>query len=286
MWHMLRGILVLVLALSMAAGKSERQVKPATPAERYRALLKEYQDALEAFSKASAAAKTDEERAKLIRPWDQFVPRFMTLAEEYPRDPVAVDALVWVVDNTSDGTDGKDDGRAKAIAILLRDHTQSGKLGPVCPRLAAGYAKESETFLRTLLEKNPHKDVQGLACLALAQFLNKRLRLLDKMKDAPEIAKEYESRLGKVYVDQLQRQDRAKLVKEVETLFEQAAEKYGDAKGPLAVAAKAKTELFKLRFLAVGKVAPEIEGEDQNGTKFKLSDYRGKVVLLDFWRET
>ncbi len=35
--------------------------------------------------------------------------------------------------------------------------------------------------------------------------------------------------------------------------------------------------------LAVGKPAPEIEGEDIDGKTFKLSDYRGKVVLLDFW---
>ena len=35
--------------------------------------------------------------------------------------------------------------------------------------------------------------------------------------------------------------------------------------------------------LAAGKEAPEIEGEDVDGEKFKLSDYRGKVVLLDFW---
>jgi len=34
---------------------------------------------------------------------------------------------------------------------------------------------------------------------------------------------------------------------------------------------------------AVGQVAPEIEGEDLDGVPFKLSDYRGKVVVLDFW---
>jgi hypothetical protein len=35
--------------------------------------------------------------------------------------------------------------------------------------------------------------------------------------------------------------------------------------------------------LALGGLAPEIEGEDLFGAKLKLSDYRGKVVLLDFW---
>jgi peroxiredoxin len=35
--------------------------------------------------------------------------------------------------------------------------------------------------------------------------------------------------------------------------------------------------------LVVGCEAPEIEGFDQDGKKFRLSDYRGKVVLLPFW---
>jgi hypothetical protein len=35
--------------------------------------------------------------------------------------------------------------------------------------------------------------------------------------------------------------------------------------------------------LAVGKVAPDIEGEGIDGKPLKLSDYRGKVVVLDFW---
>ncbi len=33
----------------------------------------------------------------------------------------------------------------------------------------------------------------------------------------------------------------------------------------------------------VGNLAPEIEGEDLDGVPFKLSDYRGKVVMLDFY---
>ena len=45
----------------------------------------------------------------------------------------------------------------------------------------------------------------------------------------------------------------------------------------------AQSELFELRHLRVGKVALEIKGEDLDGVAFKLTDYRGKVVLLDFW---
>ena len=33
----------------------------------------------------------------------------------------------------------------------------------------------------------------------------------------------------------------------------------------------------------IGYIAPEIVGKDLEGKEFKLSDYRGKVVMLDFW---
>ena len=33
----------------------------------------------------------------------------------------------------------------------------------------------------------------------------------------------------------------------------------------------------------IGRPAPEIVGEDIDGVPMRLSDYRGKVVVLDFW---
>ena len=47
---------------------------------------------------------------------------------------------------------------------------------------------------------------------------------------------------------------------------------------PVALAADAV-----LLCVEVGKTAPEIDGEDLDSKPFKLSDYRGKVVVLDFW---
>src|SRR6266567_1330900 len=35
--------------------------------------------------------------------------------------------------------------------------------------------------------------------------------------------------------------------------------------------------------IAVGDPAPEVEGVDADGKPVRLSDYKGKVVLLDFW---
>jgi hypothetical protein len=44
-----------------------------------------------------------------------------------------------------------------------------------------------------------------------------------------------------------------------------------------------KGQPLEQRQPVLGKVAPEIKGEDIDGKAFKLSDYRGKVVVLDFW---
>jgi peroxiredoxin len=41
--------------------------------------------------------------------------------------------------------------------------------------------------------------------------------------------------------------------------------------------------LFELDHLIPGEAAPEIEGINANGKKMKLSDQRGKVVVLVFW---
>ena len=49
------------------------------------------------------------------------------------------------------------------------------------------------------------------------------------------------------------------------------------------IVAQAKDALFEIENLQVGCKAPEIDGVDTDGVPFKLSDYRGKVVLLDFW---
>jgi hypothetical protein len=287
MHRIIEGSLILVLCLS-AAITARGQEEPAKPAEKYQAILKKYQVA------ASAGAKSDEERRQAIVRLDQMRDKialeFLDLAEKHPTDPIVVDALiqaVWMVNHNAFPAGGQDSPGPRAMALLLRDYVQSDKLGPICLRLSSGFRKEHEAFLRMLLERSRHESVQALACLALAQFLNNRLQRLEQIQEQPELTKEYEARFGKDYLAELRQPNRAKNAEEIETLFQLAADKYGAVKVPFAgtVAEKAKAELFEFRHLLVGKEAPDIEGEDQDGTRFKLSGYRGKVVLLDFWHQ-
>jgi len=42
-------------------------------------------------------------------------------------------------------------------------------------------------------------------------------------------------------------------------------------------------QAFENKHLQVGMVVPEVTGITQDGKPFKLSSYRGKVVVLDFF---
>jgi hypothetical protein len=278
----------MTLTLPLVVAEGNDQDKPPTPAEQYAALKKEY-DA----PPGTGAPANDEERRKFVggayKHHYAVALKFLELAEKHPDDPIALDALtqaVWQV-NTTWPVEivGEDAARARAFELIQRDHLGSDKLGPLCQRVSWGFCKEYETFLRAVLAKNPHKDVQATACLSLGRFLNNRLQRIDLCKEQPDLARDFAGLYGKDYLAELLRQERDKTLQDIEAVFEQAAQDYGDVKLPDGdtIAELAKGELFAIRNLRVGKEAPDIEGEDQDGKRFKLSDYRGKVVLLDFW---
>jgi len=284
----MHGIDVVLLGLTLALAGGEGREQP--PEEEYRRLLDAYQKA------GGGGASSDAERMKVIarvyRERSRVALQLVELAERHPADPIAVKALgqaVWQVNTNPWPIEvvGEDPARVRALALLERDHIRSDVLGPVCERLSWGFCREYETFLRAVHEKSPHEAVRGQACLALARFLKVRIQRLHLIEGNAELGKEYEGLFGKEYLEDLKRRDRSRTEKEAEALLEQAVEKYAGVKlaEGATVGEKAQAELSEMRDLGAGKQAPEIEGEDQDGKRFKLGDYRGKVVLLDFWSE-
>jgi hypothetical protein len=234
--------------------------KPRTPAEQYQAVARDYQQAMQEFSKAYQAAKSQEERNTLFKEKypnaQQYADRMSAIAEKNPKDDAAVDALAWIVTNVRNGLPAN-----KALNVLARDHVASKKLGPVCLSLTYSDSQAATDFLRAVIEKNQEHDVQGQACYALGV-------LLKNLSERQSLAKA----------------ENEKMQKEAEGLLDRALEKYGNVKlGRGTLADRAKGELFEIRNLAVGKTAPDIQGEDLDGKPFKLADYRGRVVVLDFW---
>ena len=289
-------LLALFLFSLNATGSSGEQPDPT---QRYRQQIRDYN----IVSREITRSKTVEDRKAVARQFDEFAKKFLDIADKHARDPIALSAIrsaVQAIVSTDSRAQniaefhpgtlvvGSSDGSAQRVVKLLRrDHLKSNRLAPICDRMRFSFRPEFEPLLVAAIKENPHRDVHGLAQLALAQLLHNQLRLMDLASDRPELAKRYGTIYGRGYIDRLQQIGRDQLVKRMETAYE-AAVKFDDVTNipfKTSVAEKAKSELYELRHLSMGKLAPEIQGQDQEGRQFKLTDYRGKVVLLYFWQE-
>ena len=87
------------------------------------------------------------------------------------------------------------------------------------------------------------------------------------------------------YFRALKPAERARIRSEAEKMLQAVQKQYANVEIPFYGKAgdKARRELFELQHLTVGLQVPDIQGVDLDGKAFKLSDYRGKVVFLDFW---
>lgn len=132
---------------------------------------------------------------------------------------------------------------ANALSLLQKHHIADERMEAVCEALEFNDTDATQAFLKQLIDKNPHRKVKAAAALAL----------------------------GQIHAEENPRQ--------AERYFKDVAEKYGT---PQQIES-ARQHLFEMQNLAIGKAAPEIEGQDIDGNTFKLSDYRGKVVVLSFW---
>lgn len=158
----------------------------------------------------------------------------------------AVPLLVWV-SRQGVYSDQAAKVAGEAQKLMLDQFIEAPELGDVCMSLADSEDNTATDTLKKILDKTKHEDVKAKACLALGKHYAK------KEPTHPDAEKMFERVLKEF----------PKLDKNVKNM--------------------ASGELNELKFLSVGKPALEIAGKDLDDKEFKLSDYKGKVVLLDFW---
>ena len=258
--------------------KKVEETKPKTPKEQFEAIKKsldEEQKKVYAAMDKLGETKEDEEKGnQLYGEFGKFQKKqyetAFAIAKAEPKGETGLAVLDWLLGTPS--TYYTPIGK-EALALFSEHHADSKAVTSLVQMFGnyAGdernpIAKDLLAFIDRTAEKHPEKVARGSALFIKA--------VLAKNKHA---AAEYR-----------QAKNEAELATDAERAFEVVIEKYGDEK-PFArrpkvtIAERAKVELFELRNLRVGKEAPDIKGEDLDGKEFKLSDYRGKVVLLDFW---
>lgn len=245
--------------LGLAALFVEARTASADLQKKLDSIVERYEKVQQDYKKALRAAD-EEERAKLEekQPGEEFVDEFRSLAVEAKGSEVAAKSWMYVADLGVDF--GRKDDALKALDTLVAEHVTSPALENLPDMIAGGLGRfmgkeKTESTLRTLAEKSPHKTIQAASLYSVASTM-----LRDK-KASPE------------------------RTAEARKLMERVQKDYAGVKNARKqeYAAMAEATLFEIDNLQIGKVAPDFEVTDENGVKFKLSDYRGKVVVIDFW---
>jgi len=250
--------LVCVTLVTATAVTEETREQAKSPVEQYKALVDEYEE---------------------IGEKEQFAVRFFELEEKHPKDPVAIDALVWILEKRRNQPEA-----IRAIELLQKRHLQSTGLDRACRSISRVPSLAAENLLGTIAKSNESVDVRAQACYFLAELLERKVEVVDQLKGEPELVERVLQYYGEDYGKHLLSLTTEKLAQQLEQVYQRMADSFPDVEiGDEKMGEIASRSLFRIRHLSVGRVAPEIESEDISGKKFKLSDYRGKVVVLSFW---
>lgn len=173
----------------------------------------------------------------------QMAPRFLAAAKKYEGKDDAMPFLEWCL--LTDPTPDNPTA-TKALAAFFTEPLA----GPKCAAAVARFArlqkilgKEFDATIARVLELSRSDEVTAAALVARARA----------MKGT----------------------DKAKALADFDRALELAPE--------ASFAGAVRGERNGLTILAVGQPAPEIAAEDLDGVPFRLSDYRGKAVMLSFW---
>ncbi|MFC1628158.1 peroxiredoxin family protein [Gemmatimonadota bacterium] len=197
--------------------------------------------------------ETREELQNAVR---EYYLRFAALAEEYRGTRGALEAMFWIIDSSSylEGTDEEVDVEAMIDEIFVAyERTPHIELLADYQYLLS--TEQREQYFGSLLEDSPHANVRAASMYVLAdagargdasdELKQQRVELLSGLiRDYADVAWNYTT-YGEIAAAEMHPHDPADL--------------------------------------EIGKTAPEITGKNVDGEEMRLSDYIGKVVVIDFW---
>ena len=193
--------------------------------------------------------KTDQAELQRIldaEPTPTFIPRFQAGAQQHKGTDEAIPYLAWLL--SWGGTAASD-----ALDQLAHDHIEHAQMGRMVFSIAlkarrSGFDRDKALAFQSLVA-NKTKDPE---IKAKALYWRAYVIAGTESSDAEKKQSLQELAVAAELGDKRTKQDALGL-------------------------------LFELQHLQIGMVAPDITGKDLDGVEFKLSDYRGKVIMLDFW---
>lgn len=198
------------------------------------------------------------------RPLRGMAPVILERVKQSPDHPQAPMLLARFVCGLSISGDEESHAPAEFAAaadLIVKRFAESPDIVNFCEQLGMGsgspiWAADFERHLRTIIDRSQHRNIRVAASFALASVI----------QGADESRQTEAEKLYEAFLNEFDGSKEYSYV-EIEKMF----------------IGYAKTALVELRLRGLGKPVPEIIGADLDGHDMKISEFRGRVVLLNFW---
>lgn len=236
---------MLTAATGLAVAQTDAKNKIA---DQISELIETQDAAVKKFMNEVRALPREKQREAYQKGYPQFddtIEALYALVEESPAEAASLKAISWI----SSHSRGKE-LKPEIFAALEKHHLDHRELSEVILSFYGAKGENTQAFLATVVEKSNAQDSRGSALYIQAIQIERDTAKTTQYKALVE-------RLNTEHAG-----------------FEVRGRKVG---------AMMKATLEAKEKLAIGKSAPEIIGKDVDGKEMKLSDYKGKIVVLDFW---
>ena len=239
-----------------------------------------------------------------------LIKEFLVFEKKYRGESAAINALQQVISRTD--RNGQPNGiQERAVELLKEFYLEHAELDSCLRNLGHGLPSTPiEEFFVLVAEKSPHERIKASALFSHTYYLSQQLELqsylgrfdwdIKNMSDIPQEQRKHLQGLMKI----VKRQDPDAIRTQIRKLASRLKKQFGQIVRqqfigninsfrfrPYQPADKSESKtfsemadrfLFQIDALAIGKIIPDFDGIDVTGKKFKLSQFRGKVVLLMF----
>ncbi|MFO0822530.1 MAG: TlpA disulfide reductase family protein [Gemmataceae bacterium] len=272
----LSAVLAVSLGVVASGGEGKKTENKQPIREQVTALHKAFINELAVQIKDLDAAKTEPARNEIKDRIDalraEVAEKVLAVAMSDPKDPGCLDAVMFALGFAEHASRAEKRAQVvveKARDFLIATFAEDTNLKRTFPGLSK--TARGRNILRAFHEKTPGKEIKGAALYFLASGMLEEA-------DYP----------GGGLAPPLSAEKRDAGFEEAEAMLKKAAKEYGnvevdDFAGKQSIAKAVEGQRFFLNNLTVGQVLPDSSCEDLHGKKVKISDYRGKVVVLDIW---
>lgn len=221
-------------------------------------LVKEFENNMQILMDGARRSKSRDEAIAFIQqnhPAVEVLPRINALAERFRQGHVALPAwsvMCRMVDASCPVT--CDETFRLAADRICQTHRDDERIMNSLLSLRHSRLPSAQALLKRLSQESQQDKIKAWALYALAGSLR-------------------EASPGKPPAESIE-------------VLEQMKRDYGHLQhNGYMISDICESEIFTAKFLSIGCTAQDIVGQDQDAQEFKLSDFRGKVVVLDFWAD-